>query len=356
MIMNNNSYGAWNEDDLKNTLQRELESGRPLVDDTYGGEWEKFKITAIHELRKRFSSNTPHNDSSCIFILQDRNIDIPEENPHQLKRTLFISSGKISYEHKIFITTPQVQRGIYFCNDFSDTDNIVEVIDSLGLLSNPCIFFNNHNGSKIVELYPNGFENDYEDKINIGISHITEEVIYNVFEKAYLSSLKTPTALNNAGCDIWDNPTKYIPSDQVEKKIQRTLYTALSTNINCHLMPLSEVSIEDGRLDFLLISKESQGVLNSHAVVELKALRSVTQGGMEYSENAKKEWITKGMNQVISFSSKFTPQHSILSCYDMSKDTYTDDYWFSDTKDLAEKNKVKQWRWRIFNSAEASRR
>ncbi|MHC0466303.1 hypothetical protein [Kosakonia cowanii] len=354
--MNDNSFGAWSEDDLKITLQREIESGRPLVDDNYGGDWEKFKITTIHELRKRFSTTMVTNDSSCIFILQNSNMDIPQENPFKLIRTFFISSGKISYEHKIFITTAQVQRGLYFCNDFSDMDNLAEIIENLDLLNNPCIFFNNHNGDKIVELYPNGFVNDYEDKINISASHITEETIFNVFEKAYQSSLKTPTALNNAGCDIWEDPAKYIPSDQVEKKIQRTLYTALSTNFNCHLMPLCEVSIEDGRLDFLIISKELKGRLNSHAVVELKALRSLTQSGKEYTENVKKEWITKGMNQVISFSNKFIPQHSILSCYDMSKDTYTDDYWFSDTKDLADKNKVKQWRWRIFNSAEASRR
>lgn len=354
--MNNDSYGAWNEEDLKNTLQREVESGRPLVDDNYGGDWEKFKINTVYELRKRFSNNPNSLDSSCIFILQSNDLQISQDNPLKLTRTFSISSGRISFENKIFITTFQVQRGFYFSNDFSDIDNIISIIDGLGLSNNPCVFFNNYDGEKIVELYPNGFINDYEDKIDIGTTYITEEIIYNVFEKAYRSSLRTPTALNNAGCEIWHDPKKFIPSDQAEKKIQKTLYTALSTNLHCQLIPLNEVSIEDGRLDFLILSKESQGKLNSHAVVELKALRSVTQSGASYSDNVKKEWITKGMNQVISFSNKFTPQHSILSCYDMSKTDYTDDYWFSDTKDLANRNKVKQWRWRIFNSAEASRR
>lgn len=79
-------------------------------------------------------------------------------------------------------------------------------------------FFNNYDGEKIVELYPNGFTNDYEDKIDIGTTYITEEIIYNVFDKAYRSSLRTPTALNNAGCEIWHDPKKFIPSDQAEEK------------------------------------------------------------------------------------------------------------------------------------------
>ncbi|HEC9257923.1 TPA: hypothetical protein R4E22_003283, partial [Salmonella enterica subsp. enterica serovar Kottbus] len=116
--MSNDSYGAWNEEDLKNTLQREVESGRPLVDDNYGGDWEKFKINTVYELRKRFSNNPNSLDSSCIFILQSNNLQISQDNPLKLTRTFSISSGRISFENKIFITTFQVQRGFYFSNDF----------------------------------------------------------------------------------------------------------------------------------------------------------------------------------------------------------------------------------------------
>lgn len=354
--MSNSSYGAWNEDDLKSTFEREVSSGRPLIDDNFGGDWERFKINTIYELRKKYSDNPSSDDSSCIFILHNNYADLLSEKKCDLKKSFAISSGRIDFKKKVFITTLQIQRGLYFCNDFTDIDSVIDIIESLGLINNPCVFFNNHDGEKIVELYPNGFTNDYEDKIDIAANLVTEESIRAIFEKAYQSSLKTPTALNNSGCDIWHDSKKYIPSDKAEKKIQKTLYTALSTNLHCALVTLNEVTIEDGRLDFLIVSKESKGKLNSHAVVELKALRSVTQSGTAYSENVKKDWITKGMNQVISFSQNFTPQHLILSCYDMSKIDYTDDYWFSDTKELAEKNKVKQWRWRIFNSAEASRR
>lgn len=353
--MEDNTLGAWSKEDLKDTLAREIGTGRPLVDDNYGDNWSKFKVNVMHELRKRFSGET-NNDSSCIFILENDLSALNDSDFPNLKKTYSISSGRMNFAGKIFITTFQTQRGYYFEGDFSDIDEIIESLTELNLFNNPCIFFNNFESGKIVEFYPNGFNNDYEDKIEIVTSQITEEIIFKVFDKAYQSSLITPTALNNAGCHIWQDASKYIPSDQVEKKIQRTLYTALATNLHCELMPLNEVSIEDGRLDFLILSKESQGKLNSHAVVELKALRSMTQGGNEYAESVKKDWVTKGMHQVISFSQKFTPSHSILSCYDMSKKEYNDDYWFSDTKELAELNKVKQWRWRIYNTAEARRR
>ncbi|MCG7801270.1 hypothetical protein MCV29_08520 [Enterobacter asburiae] len=353
--MEDNNLGAWSKEDLKDTLTREIVTGRPLVDDNYGDNWAKFKVNVMHELRRRYSGNIK-NDSSCIFILENNLFSLKDSDFPNLKKSFTISSGRKDFAGKIFITTFQNQRGYYFEDDFSDIDKIIESITELNLLNNPCIFFNNFESEKVVEFYPNGFNNDYEDKIEIVTPQVTEEFLFKVFDKAYQTSLITPTALNNAGCHIWQDASKFIPSDQVEKKIQRTLYTALATNLDCELMPLNEVSIEDGRLDFLILSKETQGKLNSHAVVELKALRSMTQSGKEYVESVKKEWVTKGMHQVITFSQKFTPSHSILSCYDMSKNDYSDDYWFSDTKELAELNEVKQWRWRIYNTAEARRR
>lgn len=345
------NIGAWNHEEIIATVRKELVE-KPYFD-KFSLDIDKFISCALFELRKTDLTNL----GTSIFMLHpERPDDKIEEN---IKKSIVFNSGRIKFDNIVSFVNVNFTRGHFFEADLSDPDIMIEKIcDIYNLGYFPSILLDNYQGEFTIRLYPNGFESDEIISLKLEKEVLDLISIEQAVERLHRSSLITPSANESANLKLWADSLKYYPEENIEKIIQGRLYSYFSANFGCNFLVLSEVTAAGGRLDLLLISKSNEeGKQINHAVLELKALRSFSNSGKtKYNSKHHAEWIEKGMRQALEYKNTHFPHHSILCCFDMSNSETNDDYWFNKTKKFSESNKITQWRWRIYNSAENKRK
>ncbi|WP_162995497.1 hypothetical protein [Klebsiella variicola] len=347
----NKSIGAWNPQDLLNTVNEEL-TGKPVFDESVPVE-SQFLAYTLYELRKI----DPNDLGTCLFFLHPDMPNLSDESL-KLKSSLLFDSGRISFMNKVCFVNLTLTRGRYFEADLSNPDDIIDlIINDYGLGDIPVVMIDKHNGQHTARMYPKGFSSPEEYIISLKKEFLDLDSIKHAIDNLYQTSLITPSAAQNAGFKLWEDSSKFFPAEHIEKGIQGRLYSHFSSHFGCNLLALPEINTVGGRLDLLLISKSSEkGKQINHALLELKALRSFSSSGKTtYKSSEQLEWIDKGMRQAQEYSITLEPYHTVLCCFDMCNAGNDDDYWFASTKQFSIENNIHQWRWKLYNSAESKR-
>jgi hypothetical protein len=345
-------FGNWSREELLDSLQRGL--SEPLIDSEAPVN-DQFYANTINALRK-YAKNFPHELHPSIFILS---AEIPKslfaEKTFQDGRRL--NSGEVDFGSKVWFVNSRVQRGKYFSFKDNEVNQTIDFLMRHDLNNAAAILYNPKDTDETISYFAQGLDEDSTSCISLEPAFVTAEKIKEGIERLYEGTLKTPGQATSANAAIWTNPAKWYPAENVEKEIQGRLQSYFYGQFSCNLMVISEISTGEGRLDMLLVSPDAKpGYMVHHALLELKALRSFSHTGKTpYNNNDHMDWIEKGTVQAIAYKKVHNPLHTALCCFDMCKDELTDDYWFGKFKKLAEDDDVKQWRWRLYNSANSYR-
>lgn len=348
-----NDLGAWSSSEITETLQREL-SAAPLIDSDVN-PIDMFFANTVYALRKHveFAEET----SAAIFFLKP---EVPDciSSTQLASQGRLLHTGECTLGSRVWFVNSKVQRGKYIEFHSPDLMSTIDNLIELGLKDTPAILFNPSDNDNTICLYPNGLDDDFTTHVALKPLTISSDEINKVINGIYEASLKTPTLASSSKVRLWKDSSKWYPEENVEQEIQGRLQTHFSSNFSQNILPLSEIEAGTGRLDLLLISPgEAPGIIINHALIELKALRTFSNTGTtEYTKQAQLDWIEKGVRQALTYKITHNPKHTILCCFDMCKNDESDSYWFGGTQKLASQSDIYQWRWRLYNSAEAYRK
>ncbi|HBT5537295.1 TPA: hypothetical protein MCA18_005544, partial [Klebsiella pneumoniae] len=129
----NKSIGAWNPQDLLNTVNEEL-TGKPVFDESVPVE-SQFLAYTLYELRKI----DPNDLGTCLFFLHPDMPNLSDETL-KLKSSLLFDSGRISFMNKVCFVNLTLTRGRYFEADLSNPDDIIDlIINDYGLGDIPVV-------------------------------------------------------------------------------------------------------------------------------------------------------------------------------------------------------------------------
>ena len=133
----------------------------------------------------------------------------------------------------------------------------------------------------------------------------------------------TPT-----GCPdgIWESDAahKYIPGQHPEKSIQSHLEFALNFWFRGVVRAESEDSTNIGRIDVRLLTRGADGRLAYWIILELKVIKSFTNGGSKVSVSSNVEAIVKGVKQAGSYRENRCAEEGMLEIYDLRQDKSED--------------------------------
>jgi hypothetical protein len=346
------SFGSWSQEELAESLERGLAG--PLIDGS-APPADRFYACTVNALRKYAKAYSTQVTSSIFFLSPE----VPESllNLKEFHTGRRLNSGDSKLGGRVWFVNSRVERGQYFEFDSSKLNETIEFLMGHGLENSAAVVYSPKDQEQAVTFFAQGLDEDSTLSISLTPASVTAEKLKDGIDKLYKGTLVTPHQASSTNAKIWTDAGKWYPAENVEKEIQGRLQSYFHGWFSCNLLVFSEMSTAEGRLDMLLVSPDSvKGRMISHALIELKALRSFSHtGATPYLLHDHMDWIDKGTRQAIAYQSVHNPLHTVLCCFDMCKDEFTDDYWFSKSKELAEKSEVLQWRWRLYNSAEAYR-
>jgi hypothetical protein len=146
---------------------------------------------------------------------------------------------------------------------------------------------------------------------------VTIDEIFAVLEDVRHNSLLTPQ-IGPPG--FWANPAEYEPGAEAERTIQWIVAAQLRSNFRPILVD-TEQEISLGRIDVLMTNPRPTTELPQHpAIIELKALKSKSNGGATFSHSKNVKAVVKGMRQAKSYREEKKARYSVLGCFDLRRD------------------------------------
>lgn len=347
------NFGSWSQDELSQSLQRTLSGGPVIEGETPAAD--QFYANTVNALRKYVALKTNVLEPSIFFLAPEVPVEL--EKVTEIKSERRLSSGEVTLAGYAWFVNPKVQRGKSCKIGSFGLNDFIDYLMEYGLQDTPAIIYNPLDMQETIAFYPNGLDSDFTVATPLSPVFVTTEKIREVIDNLYEGTLKTPFQASSTGAKNWSDAAKWYPAENVEKEIQGRLQSYMYGNFECNLLPVSEVETGEGRLDLLLIeASATPGIMKNHALIELKAFRTYSSTGKTtYRNSDHLKWVEKGTTQAIHYKGVHGPKHSILCCFDMCKQEYTDAYWFSASEVVAQSAEILQWRWRLYNSADAFR-
>lgn len=149
------------------------------------------------------------------------------------------------------------------------------------------------------------------------IRPVTIKDIFEVLDDIRKNSLLTPQ-IGPPG--FWSNPTNYEPGPEAERTIQWIVAAQLRSSFRPMIVD-SEQEIALGRIDLVITNPTPTEDVPLHpAVIELKALKSRSNGGAAFAPSKNVKAVVKGMRQAKSYREEKQALYSVLGCFDLRRD------------------------------------
>jgi hypothetical protein len=200
-----------------------------------------------------------------------------------------------------------------------DDDELFNLVtDHFGQASTPAIVFDPRTQVPEARFYVQGLaQPDNYEPISIRTEDVTLERVLSIVELIYRNQLVTP-AIHSKVAKLWHSSRNSRPSKTAEAKIQLYLKAGLQGAFPTCVVRDEQI-MPEGRLDIEIEQADAldPATVTRHAVLELKVLRSVTQGGTTVSDSTTADWIGSGVEQAAAYR---TSKHFLwcaLFCFDM---------------------------------------
>ena len=342
-------FGGWTPEELRETFR----DSSGAVSDHGVDAVIRFVRGVAHLVRRREAVDNDRSDPRAISIF----LLAPDPPQHvEFERDPLLYKGQTSLAGKIWCVNAPVIMGWGTDLETTDADeSFLTVTDILELGDCPAILVDPRLEIPEVDYYPDGLASP--DKCLPVRLHTTDVDIHRlsgVVERVYQRFLKTPSAQPQAN-RLWEKPSKHIPHQRAEHKIQALLLPAfVEAFATCRVW--DEFAGTMGRADIHIAEHDplEHSRVTHLAVLELKVLRSFSKEGQPYSVNRTQNWVEDGIKQAGVYRAEHGHRIAALFCFDMRKED-TGETCFEPFRELADTKGVALRRWYLFASSKLAR-
>lgn len=339
-------FGGWTAEELHATLRGSSGAGSDQdLDDTI-----RFVRGVAQLVRQREAVNDDPSSLSVFLLAPNR--------PHDagFERDPLLHAGQTALAGKIWCVNAPVKTGWGTDLGTADHDEIfVTVTDELELGDCPAIIVDSRLEVTRVHHYPSGLASPDECvPVSLRTGDIDIYSLSAVVGRVYHRFLKTPDAQPLA-TRLWSDSRRHRPDAKAEHKIQALLLAAFGEALpTCRVW--HEFAGAMGRADIHITEHDplDQSRVTHLAVLELKVLRSFSDGGTSYSDSHNQGLVKKGIEQAGAYRAEHGHRVAALCCFDM-RENDTGEECFESWRELAETMIVSLRRWYLFATSQLAR-
>jgi hypothetical protein len=343
------SLGGWTPDELQSTLRQFYGVGSDYDIDAA----IRFVCGVANLVRCREAVDQAHEDPKMLSVF----LFAPDGGGQaSLSREPMLDAGLTAIAGKIWFVNAAVMSGRAKALEVADADGVFcTVTETMRLGSVPAVVVDPRPCRTAVRYYPRGLDAPDECvPVRLHCSDVNLQQVCEVIERVYRECLRTPDA-QPEGNKLWKDAAQFWPHRNAEHKVQAYLKPAFAAAFpTCHIY--HEVAGVMGRADLHLeetdpLNKTSTTHL---AVIELKVLRSYSDGGTPYRDPYIDECVKDGVKQAGAYRKERGHRVAALCCFDMREEDRGESC-FASVKTLAETLQVATRRWYLFASSKLAR-
>jgi len=345
------NLGSWKIDDLAQTARvfAGLGSDSDLPSDI------RFLANVAKLLQERIIIDKTGSDTNipAVFLLYPTP---PKIIMSSVSRIPMLNNGNTPLTGKLWFVSEVVNSGYKSEGIPQDDEELFNFItDSIQLGDVPTVIYEPRGVKPTLRFYPQGLQQPDKCEVRyINGDSVTEQRIFHVIDRIYEECLVTPDAQLRKG-KLWEKAEHCWPSSDAEVIVQQHLKAGLQGHfLTCTIR--HEQPTPAGRTDLEIEEKvpDQTGTIIRHALIELKVLRSFSDGGNTISLNDTLNWVEKGVNQANEYGIQKGTRLATLCCFDM-RITDDNDSCFNHVLENARLKKVILKRWYLFSSSEQYR-
>lgn len=341
--------GPLSVDGLRTTAERYAGIG---ADDDLS-ESVRFRLNVARLIRERAAQigGFTGKNKLCIFLLEP----LPPAEAAS-SRVPMLSDGLAPLDGYVWFVSAAANSGHRVRLPANKGDEAVRFIsESLNMGDRLAVVFNPRVTPLRLRFYRSGL-NDLDDCMihDIETSDITLERISEVVDIAYKTRLRTPDA-QSASAKLWTRPSKWWPSEKAEQRIQLYLKDYLQGQfLTCTVREEQPTGV--GRFDIEITEVDRlRNQVFSHAVIELKVLRSFGETGASYTDTETLSWVESGVDQAYVYGLEKGMRFSALYCFDMREQDHGLSC-FDHVREKANRLQVPLGKWYIYASSRLFRK
>jgi hypothetical protein len=301
--------------------------------------------------RRRARHGVDAETAPSVFFLCSRPESISESDTSEEP---MLDNGRAELGQRLWFVGPPCASGVcHELAEWADAAVFTLAIEKLGLGDVPAVVVDPRDERLELRWYSAGLRmRDTYEPLHVGGERIDIDHIVETIGRIYKHSLLTPTALGR-GRRAWKNATKFWVSDEAEYIIEGCLQSSLAEAYpSCDVrkeqdMPVGRSDLEIHEADF-----DESGGWTSHAVLELKVLRSYRSTGTAVSRAETAEHVREGVLQAYEYRDHKRAEAGALCCFDMRR---VHEDCFAVVQQLAHDQAVRLASWPMFNSPKAYR-
>ncbi|HWL38311.1 MAG TPA: hypothetical protein VNQ77_19140 [Frankiaceae bacterium] len=236
----------------------------------------------------------------------------------------------------------------------SDDDLFRFVTDDLGLGSVPAVIVDDEDEIEL-RFYPDGLSRpDKWDRLHPANAQIPLDEILRVVEGVYRKRLVTP-ATHPTDLKVWADARTGTPVEHAERVLASVVLIALQGRFSWCDVDI-ERPLPAGRIDIVIDEPVvgDVGTTVTHAILELKVLRSRSHTGRRVGAARTAQAIEDGVVQAAAYRTESKARAAALCCFDM-RDDYAGSACFAPVEALASRVGIELRHWHLFRNAKAWR-
>lgn len=348
-----NGLGPWKDADLRATARADAgigaDAGLPVA--------IRFRSSIAKLVRRRLAvrGDTPEPELVSVFLLMPS--PPSAASAFSPKRVPRLDNGMHPINGRIWFVGAGPGSGHFIPAGHDDDDALFTFItDTLALGEVAAIIFDPAHPELHLRHYPDGLHNlDKFEDLPIASTDVSIDAVTAAIETTHAQKMITPDAQPKS-VPLWHNRDKWWPRSDAEDRVQTYLEIALNAAFpTCTIR--TEQGMPEGRLDIEIIENDpvDRTKVTQHGILELKVLRSFSQGGRTITKKFTSDWVRSGVEQAAAYRDSKGAGWGALVCFDMRCDDVGDSAAFKNVRTLAKTLEVHLRRWFLFATSKQLR-
>lgn len=252
----------------------------------------------------------------AVFILGER----PDDHPGAMPAEPRFFIGDINPAGRLWFGGAAARKMSPISPASLEARDVFRLVEEMGFGGATAVYYQSDAPEdQAVTIYPYGLSDTESvlhgpvvvpDSVNIG--DIAERV-----DRIHDHALKTPRH-QRPDFNLWADTSAWDVQEDAERRVQDTLLFFLSNAYHSPYFMLKEISGHAGRYDISLHqSLPARGQTVTHAIIELKVIRSFGSNHNRYTEAKWREALVSGLTQAAGYVKEHNPRQCACFYFDL---------------------------------------
>jgi hypothetical protein len=333
---------------LRGVVKEDLGLGADAeVDDVV--RFQRSVVKCVRRRMGRFGANAESHPA--VFFLTSPPAALPREKCGEAP---MLDNGRSTLGGRLWFVGPMCASGVYLeLEEWEDAAVFEHAVNSLDMTGVPAVIMDPRDGTLELRWYPLGLDKrDRYEPMAAGGTPIGIEHIIQTITRIHGHSLCTPTALGR-GRKAWVDARRYWVSDDAEYIVEACLQSSLAEAYpSCDIRKEQDMPVGRSDLEIHESHFDGAGGWTSHAVLELKVLRSLRSSGNAVPATTMKAQVKDGVLQAYQYRDYRKARAAALCCFDMRRNRSD---CFVGVRRLAKTHDVRLATWTMYNAPKTQR-